>query len=246
MLTKGPQLDAPLGDALRYPAKLIDEFAWETPLGDVVDMQGGNSRRLIVKEPVGVVGRHHPLELPVRGHHQQVGPGPGHRQHRGAQAGAGHAVERRTSSAGSSPERTDFPAGVRQRRDLVGPHGRRGADAVAPGRPHLLHRFDRGRQAHHGEGRGHHEAAVPRVGRQVGHHRARRRRLLRSDAHGPGRVHPRRPGMCHPDPDAAPPFALRRGRRAAQDLHGDGALRRSAARRRASWARSSTPSSATG
>src|SRR3954454_6698987 len=29
MLTYGPQLDAPLNEALRYPAKLIDEYAWE-------------------------------------------------------------------------------------------------------------------------------------------------------------------------------------------------------------------------
>ena len=30
MVTHGPQLDAPLADGLRYPAKLIDEYPWET------------------------------------------------------------------------------------------------------------------------------------------------------------------------------------------------------------------------
>src|SRR5580765_3849497 len=30
MVTYGPQLDAPLADALKYPAKLIDEYPWET------------------------------------------------------------------------------------------------------------------------------------------------------------------------------------------------------------------------
>ncbi len=30
MLIEGPQLDAPLSDALRYPIALIDQFAWET------------------------------------------------------------------------------------------------------------------------------------------------------------------------------------------------------------------------
>ena len=34
MVTHGPQLDAPLADALTYPAKLIDEYPWETDLGD--------------------------------------------------------------------------------------------------------------------------------------------------------------------------------------------------------------------
>ncbi|HWT48770.1 MAG TPA: aldehyde dehydrogenase family protein, partial [Mycobacterium sp.] len=29
-ITFGPQLDAPLEDGLRYPARLIDEYAWET------------------------------------------------------------------------------------------------------------------------------------------------------------------------------------------------------------------------
>ena len=33
-ITYGPQLDAPLDDGLRYPARLIDEYAWETDLGD--------------------------------------------------------------------------------------------------------------------------------------------------------------------------------------------------------------------
>ena len=34
MITHGPQLDAPLADALRYPAKLIESYPWETSLGD--------------------------------------------------------------------------------------------------------------------------------------------------------------------------------------------------------------------
>src|ERR1700761_583199 len=29
-ITFGPQLDAPLEDGLKYPARLIDEYAWET------------------------------------------------------------------------------------------------------------------------------------------------------------------------------------------------------------------------
>src|SRR6476659_585489 len=34
MTTQGPQLDGPLDGALKYPAKLIEEFAWETELPD--------------------------------------------------------------------------------------------------------------------------------------------------------------------------------------------------------------------
>src|ERR1700745_497964 len=40
----GPHLDAPLADALRYPAKLIDEYPWETSLGDaMVSLTGMNT-----------------------------------------------------------------------------------------------------------------------------------------------------------------------------------------------------------
>jgi aldehyde dehydrogenase (NAD+) len=64
MLTDGPQLTVPLADALRYPAKLIDEFEWETRLPDATDFRGGTNARLIVKEPVGVVGAITPWNFP--------------------------------------------------------------------------------------------------------------------------------------------------------------------------------------
>jgi aldehyde dehydrogenase (NAD+) len=63
-LTNGPQLDVPLADALRYPIKLIDEFEWETPLGDAADFMGGTNSRLIVKEAAGVVGAITPWNFP--------------------------------------------------------------------------------------------------------------------------------------------------------------------------------------
>src|SRR5512134_4185751 len=34
MLTYGPQLDAPLADAIKYPVSLIDTYPWEADLGD--------------------------------------------------------------------------------------------------------------------------------------------------------------------------------------------------------------------
>jgi aldehyde dehydrogenase (NAD+) len=64
MLTYGPQLDAPLNEALRYPAKMIDEYAWETELPDALDMLGSPTIRRVWKEPVGVVGAIVPWNFP--------------------------------------------------------------------------------------------------------------------------------------------------------------------------------------
>jgi aldehyde dehydrogenase (NAD+) len=33
LITYGPQLDAPLREALRWPAEMIDRFEWERPIG---------------------------------------------------------------------------------------------------------------------------------------------------------------------------------------------------------------------
>src|SRR6202040_3669067 len=54
MTTNGPQLDAPLSEALAYPAQLIDDFEWETVLPDAVSLQGSLDSRRIWREPVGV------------------------------------------------------------------------------------------------------------------------------------------------------------------------------------------------
>ena len=64
MTTQGPQLDGPLDGALRYPAKLIDEFAWETQLPDGPGQQGEPNTRQVWKEPVGVVGAIVPWNFP--------------------------------------------------------------------------------------------------------------------------------------------------------------------------------------
>src|ERR1700752_470433 len=56
-VTHGPQLDAPLEDGLKYPARLIDSFEWEADLGDkVVSVTGFNTIGKGWHEPVGVVG----------------------------------------------------------------------------------------------------------------------------------------------------------------------------------------------
>jgi len=65
MLTHGPQLDAPLQGALTYPAKLIDEYPWETDLGDAVsELTGQLTTRKVWREPVGVVGAIVPWNFP--------------------------------------------------------------------------------------------------------------------------------------------------------------------------------------
>jgi acyl-CoA reductase-like NAD-dependent aldehyde dehydrogenase len=66
MITYGPQLDGPLASALRYPAKLIEEYPWETDLGDtVVELTGQLTARRIWREPVGVVGAIVPWNYPL-------------------------------------------------------------------------------------------------------------------------------------------------------------------------------------
>ncbi len=52
-------------DGLKYPARLIDTFPWETDLGDAfVSLTGGNTRRKVWHEPVGVVGAIVPWNFP--------------------------------------------------------------------------------------------------------------------------------------------------------------------------------------
>jgi aldehyde dehydrogenase (NAD+) len=65
MVTHGPQLDAPLSGALTYPAKLIDEYPWETDLGDALsEVSGQVNTRRVWREAVGVVGAIVPWNYP--------------------------------------------------------------------------------------------------------------------------------------------------------------------------------------
>jgi aldehyde dehydrogenase (NAD+) len=65
MTTNGPQLDAPLSEALVYPANLIEEFEWEKELPDATSITGNLDARRIWREPVGVVGAIVPWNFPV-------------------------------------------------------------------------------------------------------------------------------------------------------------------------------------
>ncbi len=65
-LTFGPQLDVPLQGALRYPADLIDDYPWETDLGEaLVVVTGQRAVRTVWREPVGVVGAIVPWNYPL-------------------------------------------------------------------------------------------------------------------------------------------------------------------------------------
>lgn len=111
-VTHGPHLDAPLADGLKYPARLIDEFPWETKLGErMVSLTGVNSQAVVWHEPVGVVGAIVPWNFPFEVTINKLGQA----------LAAGNTVV--LKPAPNTPfnanrlgrliaEKTDFPAGV--------------------------------------------------------------------------------------------------------------------------------------
>ena len=71
--TRSGQLEAPLQDSLRWPAKYIEEFAWERDLG--LDTSGGvANHRVVTKEAVGVVGAIVPWNYPLGVALDKLGP----------------------------------------------------------------------------------------------------------------------------------------------------------------------------
>ncbi|MBA2283034.1 MAG: aldehyde dehydrogenase family protein [Acidimicrobiia bacterium] len=75
LLTYGPQLDAPLREALAWPTEMIDRFEWERPLGAKDSMGVGyETERQVWKEPVGVVGVIVPWNFPVEIILNKLGP----------------------------------------------------------------------------------------------------------------------------------------------------------------------------
>jgi aldehyde dehydrogenase (NAD+) len=58
------QLDWPLADGVRWPAQYISEFQWERQL-DQAALMGTPYNRVVVKEPMGVVGAITPWNFPV-------------------------------------------------------------------------------------------------------------------------------------------------------------------------------------
>ena len=75
LITYGPQLDAPLREALSWPAEMIDQFPWRRSLGtkDAFGM-GVETEREVWKEPIGVVGVIVPWNFPVEIILNKLGP----------------------------------------------------------------------------------------------------------------------------------------------------------------------------
>jgi aldehyde dehydrogenase (NAD+) len=75
LLTYGPQLDAPLREALSWPADMIEQFPWRRDLGakDAFGM-GLQTQREVWKEPVGVVGVIVPWNFPIEIILNKLGP----------------------------------------------------------------------------------------------------------------------------------------------------------------------------
>jgi len=73
--TYGPQLDAPLREALAWPAEMIDRFSWKRSLGakDAFGM-GTESEREVWREAVGVVGTITPWNFPIEIILNKLGP----------------------------------------------------------------------------------------------------------------------------------------------------------------------------
>jgi aldehyde dehydrogenase (NAD+) len=67
------QLDWPLAESLRYPARLIDDFEWERLL-DGGGLSDDRNVRTVVKEPVGVVGAITPSNFPIEVILNKLGP----------------------------------------------------------------------------------------------------------------------------------------------------------------------------
>jgi aldehyde dehydrogenase (NAD+) len=75
LITYGPQLDAPLREALTWPAEQIETFPWARSLGpkDAFGM-GQQTEREVWREPIGVVGVIVPWNFPIEIILNKLGP----------------------------------------------------------------------------------------------------------------------------------------------------------------------------
>jgi aldehyde dehydrogenase (NAD+) len=74
LITYGPQLDAPLREALTWPAEQIESFPWSRSLGPKDPFGMGETEREVWKEPIGVVGVIVPWNFPVEIILNKLGP----------------------------------------------------------------------------------------------------------------------------------------------------------------------------
>lgn len=74
LTTYGPGLDAPLREALTWPAEMIDQFAWTRSIGVGDPFGMGPTEREVWKEPIGVVGVITPWNVPFEIILNKLGP----------------------------------------------------------------------------------------------------------------------------------------------------------------------------
>ena len=75
LITYGPQLDAPLREALVWPAEQIDNYPWSRSIGSKDAMGVGYlTEREVWKEPVGVIGVIVPWNFPIEIILNKLGP----------------------------------------------------------------------------------------------------------------------------------------------------------------------------
>ena len=75
LITYGPQLDAPLREALTWPAEMIEQFPWKRSIGPKDSMGVGYmTEREVWKEPAGVVGVIVPWNFPMEITLNKIGP----------------------------------------------------------------------------------------------------------------------------------------------------------------------------
>ena len=232
LITYGPQLDAPLREALTLAGR-HDRPVRRGPATSArrTPSAWATTAREVWKEPIGVVGVIVPWNFPIEIILNKLGPVLAMGNTCVLKPAPDTPVERHPARP---PHRREdrHPARRRQHRAVVRPPRRRGAHHLARRRHDRLHRLDRHRSADHGRGRGHAEAGVPRARRQVDQPRARRRRLRGRHPRRLERLLPRRPGLRHAHPAAGAAAPLRRGRRARRRRLRRRELRRPDRRRR--------------
>jgi aldehyde dehydrogenase (NAD+) len=74
LLTYGPQLDAPMKEALTWPADQIETFPWSRSIGQADTFGLGPTEREVWKEPIGVVGVIVPWNFPIEIILNKLGP----------------------------------------------------------------------------------------------------------------------------------------------------------------------------
>ena len=130
-----------------YAASFLEWFGEEAKrvYGDTIPGHQADKRIVVIKQPIGVVGVHHAMELSAGDDHAEGRSGARSRLHRGAEACIADAVLRaRARRAGGARRRPERRA---QHRHRLGHRDRRRAHREPARAQALVHRLDGRRQA---------------------------------------------------------------------------------------------------